>query len=187
MLQSLIYYGFLDRGLDMSKSIALFAVLLIIMGIGGLTVYQSILADSNSQATPATEPTATPTTQPTPTPVQEQAYEKITLVDANFSFRGRSISEGNIGYNWTVYLDLKNTGNVDSVIENIMLNGRPYSSYDPTIVDPPIEDGCVLSPNQQVTITMQGINTSTHPGLYYNTTIVAMTRAGNSYSFLRPK
>jgi hypothetical protein len=112
-----------------------------------------------------------------------QAHEKITFVDVDYLSYGAP-SQSNYNYKWTLSLNLKNTGNTDAIINNIILDGQPYSSFNPIpAVNPPIENGYVLSANQNVTITIQGTNTTAAPNVYAGRVIYVVTAIGN-YSTL---
>jgi hypothetical protein len=108
-----------------------------------------------------------------------QAHEKITFVDVDYLSYGAP-TQKNYNYKWILTLNLKNTGNTNATIINIIMDGQPYSSFKPVpIVNPPIENGYVLSPNQNVTITIQGTNTTTTPNVYAGRMIYVVTTTGN--------
>jgi hypothetical protein len=105
--------------------------------------------------------------------------ENITFINVSWyafgNFYGAII-------NWTLSLDLKNTGNTSAIINNIIINGQSYSSYNPVpIVTPSIKNGYELSPNQSVTITMQSSNSAS--ALSDDSYIYVLTAIGNSYSY----
>ncbi len=51
-----------------------------------------------------------------------QAHEKITFVDDDYLSYGAPF-QSNYNYKWTLSLNLKNTGNTDAIINNIILDG----------------------------------------------------------------
>ena len=108
-----------------------------------------------------------------------QTRENITFVDVDYLSYGAS-TQSNYNYKWTFSLNLKNTGNTNATITNIFIDGQPYSSFKPVpIVNPSIENGYVLSPNQNVTITVQGTNTTISPNVYAGRVIYVVTAIGN--------
>jgi hypothetical protein len=62
----------------------------------------------------------------------------------------------------------------------MVINGQPYSSYNPVpTINPSIKNGYTLSPNQSVTITIQVINQPL--ALYQGTNeLYVLTTMGNS-------
>ena len=113
-----------------------------------------------------------------------QAHEEITFVDVDYLSYGAP-TQKNYSYKWMLTLDLKNTGNTNATITNIIMDEQSYDSFNPIpIVNPPIENGYVLSPNQNVTITMQGTNTTTTPNVYAGRMIYVVTATGNYSTFV---
>lgn len=113
-----------------------------------------------------------------------QANEKITFVNVDYLSYGAP-TQSNYNYKWILTLNLKNTGNTNAIITNIIMDGQPYSSFNPIpIVNPPIENGYVLSPNQNVTITIQGTNTTTAPNVYAGRMIYVVTATGNYSTYV---
>ena len=92
------------------------------------------------------------------------------------------VGEGSYGdgWNWTIILELENIGNTPVTINNMDINGQPYSSYNPVpTINPSIKNGYTLSPNQSVTITIQVINQPL--ALYQGTNeLYVLTTMGNS-------
>jgi len=108
-----------------------------------------------------------------------QAHEEITFVDVDYLSYGAP-TQKNYNYKWILTLNLKNTGSTNATITNIIMDGQPYSSFNPTpIVNPSIENGYVLSRNQNVTMTVQGTNTTFSPNVYAGRVIYVMTAIGN--------
>jgi hypothetical protein len=108
-----------------------------------------------------------------------QTREKITFVDVDYLSYGTP-TQSNYNYNWTLSLNLKNTGNTNATITNIIMDGQPYSGFKPVpIVNPSIENGYILYPNQNVTITIQGTNTTIAPNVYAGRMIYVVTAIGN--------
>lgn len=113
-----------------------------------------------------------------------QAHEEITFVDVDYLSYGAP-TQKNYNNKWILTLNLKNTGNTNAIITNVIMDGQPYSSFNPLpIVNPPIENGYVLSPNQNVTITIQGTNTTTAPNVYAGRMIYVVTATGNYSTFV---
>ena len=113
----------------------------------------------------------------------EQVHEDITFVDVDYLSYGAS-TQSNYNNKWTLSLNLKNTGNTNAIINNIIIDGQPYSNFNPfPIVNPSIKNGYTLFPNQNVTITVQGTNTATSPNVYAGKVIYVVTTIGN-YSTL---
>jgi hypothetical protein len=113
-----------------------------------------------------------------------QAHEEITFVDVDYLSYGAP-TQKNYNYKWMLTLDLKNTGNTNATITNIIMDEQSYDSFNPIpIVNPPIENGYVLSPNQNVTITVQGTNTTTTPNVYAGRMIYIVTATGNYSTFV---
>jgi flagellin-like protein len=52
-------------------------------------------------------------------------YEKIEIVNAHAATG--TLSNG--GEGWTITISLKNVGSADTSIENILINGKPFSHY----------------------------------------------------------
>jgi hypothetical protein len=112
------------------------------------------------------------------------AHEEITFVDVDYLSYGAP-TQKNYNYKWALTLNLKNTGNTNATITNIIMDGQPYGSFNPIpMVNPPIENGYVLSPNQNVTITVQGTNTTTAPNVYAGRMIFVVTVTGNYSTFV---
>jgi len=108
-----------------------------------------------------------------------QVHEEITFVDVDYLSYGAP-TQKNYNYKWILTLNLKNTGSTNATITNIIMDGQPYSSFNPTpIVNPSIENGYVLSRNQNVTMTVQGTNTTFSPNVYAGRVIYVMTAIGN--------
>jgi hypothetical protein len=108
-----------------------------------------------------------------------QTREKITFVDVDYLSYGTP-TQNNYNYKWTLSLNLKNTGNTNATITNIIMDGQPYRSFSPIpIVNPSIENGYILYPNQNVTITIQGTNTTIAPNVYAGRMIYVVTAIGN--------
>lgn len=113
-----------------------------------------------------------------------QAHEVITFVNVDYLSYGAP-TQKNYNYKWILTLNLKNTGNTNATITNIIMDGQPYSSFNPIpIVNPSIENGYVLSPNQNVTITVQGTNTTTAPNVYAGRMIYVVTVTGNYSTYV---
>jgi len=86
-------------------------------------------------------------------------------------------------FSWTITLTLENSGNATAIINNIILNGQSYGSYNPTpTINPSIQNGYALSPSQSVTITIQDTNSSTGLGANHGVQAYVLTAIGNSYS-----
>jgi len=113
-------------------------------------------------------------------------YENITFVDVNhLSYSGHSNDNPSLSnWNWTLTLDLKNTGNINTSINNIVIDGKSYTDYSSTTINPSIENGYNLSPLQNVVITIQGTNTSTPPNFHTGKEILVITAMGNNYSYI---
>ena len=108
-----------------------------------------------------------------------QAHEKITFVDVDYLSYGAP-TQKNYDYKWLLTLNLKNTGNTNATITNIIMDGQPYTSFKPVpTVNPSIENGYILYPNQNVTITIQGTNTTVAPNVYAGRVINVVTATGN--------
>ena len=108
--------------------------------------------------------------------------ESLKITVSNWGFHGIPSQSS---WDWNLSLNIKNTGNTNAVINNIAINGQSYSSFNPIpTVNPPIKNGYALSPNQDVTITIQGTNTSTVPTFHKDSVINVETVIGNSYSTL---
>jgi len=113
-----------------------------------------------------------------------QAHGEITFVDVDYLSYGAP-TQKNYDNKWLLTLNLKNTGNTNATITNIIMDGQTYSSFNPTpIVNPSIENGYVLSPNQNVTITVQGTNTTTAPNIYAGRMIYVVTATGNYSTYV---
>jgi len=115
-----------------------------------------------------------------------QPYENITFVDVDhLSYSGRYHDNPSLSnWNWTLTLDLKNTGNMNASINNIIIDGKSYTDYSSTTINPSIEKGYNLSALQNVVITIQGTNTSAPPNFQTGKEILVITAMGNNYSYL---
>jgi hypothetical protein len=115
-----------------------------------------------------------------------QPFENITFVNVNtLSFSGNYPDNPSLSnWNWTLTLDLKNTGNVNTSINNIIIDGKSYTDYSSTTINPSIEKGYYLSPLQNVTITIQGTNTPTPPNFHMGKEILVITALGTNYSYI---
>ena len=102
--------------------------------------------------------------------------EELTFAN----FHGNSTGVAGI-YNWTITFALKNTGNATAIINNIIINRQPYSSFNPApTISPSIENGFALSPNQSVTITLIDTNSPTQP-FTRSAQLYVLTAISNSY------
>lgn len=115
-----------------------------------------------------------------------QPYEKITFVDVNhLSYSVRYPDNPSLSnWNWTLTLDLKNTGNTNASINNIIIDGKSYTDYSSTTINPSMEKGYNLSPLQNVIITIQDTNTPTPPNFHAGKEIIVETEMGNNYSYI---
>jgi hypothetical protein len=122
-----------------------------------------------------------PTALPSPTNSTQNtssAYESLTF--SHFSYQ--YVGVGDI-YNWTVTYTLTNTGNTTAIIDNLSINGKPYTSYNPLpTINPSIENGYSLLPAQSVIITMNETNSITQP-FHANAQLSVLTATGNIYSY----
>jgi archaellum component FlaF (FlaF/FlaG flagellin family) len=138
------------------KIIIAIAVLLVaILFAGTIVYYNGVVNDKNSQISNLTAHT----------------NENLTFINFDGGFNG------NI---WNMTFTLENTGNATAIINNIIIDGQPYSSINPVpTINPSIENGYALSPNQTVTITIEG--TSTQP-FHMGGELYVLTAIGNSFS-----
>jgi hypothetical protein len=115
-----------------------------------------------------------------------QPYENITFVDVNhLSYSGHYHDNPSLSnWNWTLTLSLKNTGNMNASINNIIIDGKSYTDYSSTTIHPSLEKGYNLSALQNVVITIQGTNTSAPPNFHAGKEILVITAMGNNYSYI---
>ncbi|MCW4024166.1 MAG: DUF4352 domain-containing protein [Candidatus Bathyarchaeota archaeon] len=81
---------------------------------------------------------------------------------------------------WSIMLNVKNTGTATATINNIFLNGQPYTTYttEPTVTFDP--DSMLVNPGQNSTITITaGYAEPWASGMSIQVDV--MTAAGNSY------
>ena len=165
----------------------LIAVLFVSAIAGTIVYYNAVVNDRNSKIASLNNQIANLTSQVSNLTAQiitlmnmSRTNENITFVNVNFYAFSNFNNFGE--FNWTLSLDLKNAGNTTAIINDIVINGQSYSSFSPVpIVTPSIQNGYELSPNQIVTITMQGTNPASALG--DNSTIYVLTAIGNSYSY----
>ncbi len=89
---------------------------------------------------------------------------------------------------WTIFMNVKNTGTATATINNVFLNGQPFSSYGtgdetPTINPAQSTSGVIatVNPGESQTIT---VNLKDSVGTWVsgmNVQVDVMTAAGNSY------
>jgi hypothetical protein len=135
-----------------------------------------------------------------------QAFENLTFVDADYWYQGMA-SQTN--WTWTISLNLKNTGNINAIIDNITVNGQLHNNFivsrysnggitdninNITIlfgehynrsqiitIDRPSLNEYILLPNLSITVIVQDTN-STVPLLDKESVISVGTIGGNIYS-----
>jgi hypothetical protein len=162
-------------------AISFFLVVILFVSVVAVTIiyYNSAVSDKNSKTptpTPVPTPTPSPTMQPIPTysPTINSPNENLTFINFNGS-NGIQV-EG-----WVMTFTLQNTGNTIAIINNIIIDGQSYSSINPVpTVNPPIQNGYALSPNQTVTITIHG---TPPPPFHKGDKLYVVTAIGNSYLF----
>ena len=106
---------------------------------------------------------------------------KTTAANENLTFFNFTGFSGLQGNGWNMTFILQNIGNATAIINNIIIDGQTYSSINPIpTVNPSIENGYALSPNQSVTITIHGSS----PNPFHNGgKLYVLTAIGNSYLF----
>ena len=174
----------------MNKKIIAISFLIAILFVGTIFYYNGELNGKNSKTASLNNQIAKLNSQISNLTAQvsnlmnmSRTNENITFINVNFYAFGNF--NGEI-YNWTLSLDLKNNGNTTAIINNIIINGQSYSSFNPnSIVTPSIQNGYALPPNQRVTITLQDTNSATTSAsiLHDDSYIYVLTAIGNSYSY----
>jgi hypothetical protein len=138
-----------------------------------------------------------------------QAFQNLTFVDADYWYQGMA-SQTN--WTWTLSLTLKNTGNVNAIIDNITVNGQLYNNFKTVpgyingritdninnitilfgehynrsqivTIDRPSVNEYILLPNLSITVRIEDTN-ATVPLLDKESVISVGTIGGNSYSKL---
>jgi FlaG/FlaF family flagellin (archaellin) len=85
------------------------------------------------------------------------------------------------GSDWSIHLNIKNTGTATATINNIFLNGQPYDTYTtalPTVTFDP--DSTLVNPGQNSTVTITAAY-SEQWASGMSVQVDVMTAAGNSY------
>jgi hypothetical protein len=164
------------------KIISLSVLIVVILFVGAIFYYNGVVNDKNSQIILLNQIIAEENSQISNLTAQVSNLLNMTRTNENITFtnfNSYSLGIGN-SYNWTLTLDLKNIGNVTAIINNIIINGKSYSSFNPVpIVTPSIQNGFELSPNQSVEITLKNTNSTSAP--HYGTYVYVLTARGNSY------
>ena len=106
------------------------------------------------------------------TPNMNPLNENLTYINFDGGYNGN---------NWNMTFTLKNTGTTTATITDFVIDGQSYSSINPSpTINPTIENGYALPPNQTVTVTIQG----TSPQPFHNGgKLYVVTATGNSYLF----
>jgi outer membrane murein-binding lipoprotein Lpp len=169
----------------MNKKIMAVVVLIALLFVGTIFYYNGELNDKNSKIASLNNQIANLNSQISNLTSQvrnlinmTRTNENITFINVNWYTAGTGYGE----YDWTLSLALENIGNATAIINNVIINGQSYSSFKPIpIVTPSIQNGYALSPNQSVTIIMQGSNSSNAPSS--DSYVYVLTAIGNSYSY----
>jgi len=167
------------------KIIIITLVLIAVIFVGTVFYYNVIINNRNSQITSLNNQVENLNNEVSNLTAQvsnlinmTRSNENITFVNVNSYVAGTGYGE----YNWTLSLDLENTGSASAIINNIIIEGKSYSSINPVpIVTPSIQNGYALSPNQSVTITLKDADSTLAPS--DDSTVYVLTAVGNSYSY----
>ena len=164
----------------MNKKIIAVAVLIVVLFVsaiaGTIFYYNGLVNDKSSQITSLNQQIAKDNSQ-----ISNLTTQLIKTTKTNENLTFANFNGYAVNNNWNITFTLENTGNATAIINNIIIDGQSYSSFNPALtINPSIENGYVLSPNQTVTITIEG--TSQQPfhdgGKLYVTTAI-----GNSYLY----
>jgi hypothetical protein len=168
-------------------AVSVLAAVLFVSAIAGTIVYynskvaslNSQILNQNIEIENLTSQISNLTAQMRSSKNNTSSYEKLTIDKVVSSSLGIDTI-----YNWSVTLDITNTGNSTAIINNVIIGGQSYSSFNPVpTVNPSIKNGYSLAPKQSITITIREINSTANPKLYLTTEFDVLTAIGNSYSY----